>query len=286
MKLALFLSYTVSLCSFEFYQTEATLSAIEHAIKNQQPGAYLRFGDGDLLVMNRVRSDSHQIYNDLLKNELQEAIQLTGPHIFKCLPLHIKEFGGFEEGMFPGNHESTPEICHHLLDLAKNYWNPIDKVYSPVVLAFAATQFPDRCLDFLLFLKNSNPLIFIGNQNIPNHLKTLLFGSQCNFIKTPEHNAYTEIDIIEYECNRILSSSTGYQVIITSMGISGRALQKRLYKNHNNIFLFDFGSLMDALSEAWIYSPYTQKRAWIDLTHFDSHQFLEKLKERNQKFTP
>ena len=55
------------------------------------------------------------------------------------------------------------------------------------------------------------------------------------------------------------------------MGCSGRVLQKRLYNNHDNIFVFDFGSLMDALC-GW------NTRAWIELTNFDKDKILEKIK--------
>ncbi len=263
--------------NYTFFQTRDTLEEIREIINSKEKGVYLRFGDGDLFVMNGVRSDSHQISSRLLQKELQEAIRLRGNHVLKCLPLHHKDFGGFEEGMFPGNHECPSDTCKETLRLAKRYWKPIDKIYSPVALAFAAIEFQDLCIDFLLFLKKSNPFLLIGNKHIPIHLKNLLFGDNCNFIQTPESNAYQEIDAIEQSCNLLLSKNSDYKVIIISMGISGRALAKRLYNKHDNIFIFDFGSLMDALSEAWKFSPQTQKRAWIELTKFNCNDFLEKL---------
>ena len=60
------------------------------------------------------------------------------------------------------------------------------------------------------------------------------------------------------------------------MGCSGRALQKRLWNNLDNVFLFDFGSLMDAIC-GW------PTRQWIDLTHFDTKQFLHLLKNELTK---
>ena len=54
------------------------------------------------------------------------------------------------------------------------------------------------------------------------------------------------------------------------MGCSGRAMQKRIWDNYNNVFLFDFGSLMDALCG-------DKTRAWIELTNFDKSTILDLL---------
>ena len=56
------------------------------------------------------------------------------------------------------------------------------------------------------------------------------------------------------------------------MGCAGRILQKRLWHKLDNVFLFDFGSLIDAIC-GW------KTRAWIKLTHFDSEAFIKKLSQ-------
>jgi len=274
-----FLLPITSIFGLQFHDTDATLSAIERTICSEQKGAYLRFGDGDILVMNGIRNDSHQTLNSKLQIELQEAIQLTGDNVFKTLPLYHKAFGGFEEGMFPGNHETSSEFCENMIHLAECYWHSIDKVYSHAALSFAATQYTDRCINFLITLKRAKPKILIGNKYIPRALIDLLFGTQCIFIPSPESNAYSYINDIENACNQILKEDSDYSIVVVAMGLSGRALEKRLYKNHDNLFLFDFGSLMDALIEAWKFSHNTEKRAWIELCQFDPVQFLDKLKQ-------
>ena len=54
------------------------------------------------------------------------------------------------------------------------------------------------------------------------------------------------------------------------MGCSGRVLAKRLYNNVENIFLFDFGSLMDILC-GW------DTRAWISLNKNKVTHNVEKI---------
>ena len=89
---------------------------------------------------------------------------------------------------------------------------------------------------------------------------------------TPAKNSYDEIDRIEEECLVKLAGIDGYKIVVTSMGCSGRALQKRLWNKQDNIFLFDFGSLMDAIC-GW------GTRDWINLTHFDTQEFMKALKK-------
>ncbi len=61
-----------------------------------------------------------------------------------------------------------------------------------------------------------------------------------------------------------------YSVVVTSMGCSGRAMQKKIWDNHDNYFLFDFGSLMDALC-GW------ETRAWIEMSNFNREEFIKKI---------
>jgi hypothetical protein len=103
-------------------------------------------------------------------------------------------------------------------------------------------------------------------------LRELLFGAQCQYVPTPASNSYSEIDRIESECLAKAEKVGGYKIIVTCMGCSGRALQKRLWHKLDNVFLFDFGSLMDALC-GW------NTRYWIELVHFNSSDFVRLLEK-------
>lgn len=259
----------------KFHKTKETLLKIQEIISSKQKGAYLRFGDGDLELAHGQR-DLLQYADHTLQREMQEALALNGPTVLKTLPLYCPELGGHEPGMFPGNHEAPYEWCVNILRKAKPLWdNEFRDVYSHVALHFAASQMPDVCIDFLKFLKKSNCTVFIGNKNVPKAIRDMLFGPDCVFIPTPPTNSYAEIDRIENETLKVAGLSDKYQIIVTAMGCSGRPLQKRLWNKLNNIFLFDFGSLMDALC-GW------NTRAWIELTKFDEKKLIEALTEGSQ----
>lgn len=241
-----------------FHKTRDTLNTIKDIIKSRKKGAYLRFGDGDIHLA-RGSSELLQEANTSLMGEMNEAFSLNGPTILKCLPLYCEEFGGYEEGMFPGNHAAPYEWCLNMYNNAKSIWGaPIVDVYSHAALSFVATEYPDDCISFLKFLKSQHCVLLIGNTNIPMHIKNSLFGLQCDFIPTPAQNSYNAIDQIEQACLTKLNDDSTYKIVIIAMGCSGRVLAKRLYHKVDNIFLFDFGSLMDILC-GW------DTRAWITL---------------------
>ena len=271
-----------------FYQSEATLNKVREAIDLKQKGVYLRFGDGEILTACGGGHSQHQPFSPMLREEMREAFALNGEYVLKCLPLYTPEFGGYEKGMSSGNHLGDPVWCKQMLEMAAPCWNaPIDKVYSHVALSYLATENPEQCIDFLLFLKSQPNKILVGNRTIPAAIRELLFGKDCKFIPTPPTNAYNEIDRIEKGCKKALESLDGYTVLITCTGASGKPLQKRIYNQFDEVFLFDFGSLMDALTNAWKLHNKTYKRAWIDVTGFDKDDFIREFRrvesERNDQ---
>lgn len=262
-------SDAASYTALHFHKSQETLAHITNIIKCKKKGAYLRFGDGDVnLAMGQT--DLYQRPNPLLQQEMIEAFAINGPTVLKALPLHCAEFGGLERGMFPGNHESNYELSSNLLRKVVPFWNcEIGDVYTPVALHFCATNHQATCIRFLRFLKQHR-CILVGNQHIPPELRNLLFGLDCIFIPTPDNNSYTQIDRIEQDCLAAAALSSEYTIIVTSMGCSGRVLQKRLWRKLDNVFLFDFGSLMDALC-GW------NTRTWIELSNFDARSFMNML---------
>lgn len=254
---------------FKFHKTIDTLETIRQIIMNQEKGAYLRFGDGDInLAYGKV--DMMQEPNPRLQQEMREAFALDGPTVLKCIPLYCKEFDGYEEGMDWNVHLCGWQGSQLLLDDCKVLWGaPITDVYSHVALCFAATQYQEYCFEFLSFLKTQR-IILIGNQFIPDWLRQLLFSEECVFIPAPARQSYLAIDRLEEQVLAASSGMDGYKVIITSMGCSGRPLQKRLWQQLDHVFLFDFGSLMDALA-GW------HTREWIRVTQFDPQNFVRNL---------
>ena len=255
---------------FKFHGAKETLSTIIEIISNKQKGAYFGFGATDLdLAVNG--SELLQATNSGLIDEMREAFALAGLTIIKDIPLYCKEFREYDTDILPGKHNISYEWYLKMLEQVQPLGHDeIRNVYFSGVLNFAATQYLDFYIQFLKFIKKSNCYLFVGNSNIPARMKEALFGSQCIFIPASYEQSYDEIDRIEKECLEKIGNTDEYKIIITALGSSGRALQKRLWHKLDNVFLFDFGNFIDALCN-W------DTRASIGLAKFDQENFIDNL---------
>ncbi|MXO06015.1 GT-D fold domain-containing glycosyltransferase [Flavobacterium sp. HBTb2-11-1] len=255
------LSHTISIVS-----TKETLDEVESSIINNQRGAYLRFGDGDVFLMNGGK-DSYQTNNKKLSEEMKEVFLMQGSHIYKCLAIHSDRFG-YEKGMSKGNHKNEDKLALKLFTDCFIYFVGC-RIYSPVALHFSSTNNVLRANSFLKTLKKYTK-IFVGNQSVDMDLKELLFGCKTVHVRTPEKDAYAEIDRIENEVLNLISANDGFFVITIAMGCSGRPLMKRIWDQNQNVFLFDFGSLLDGISGK-------NSRKWLEINNLDLNLLLRGL---------
>lgn len=245
---------------------EDTLATIENFIDNNKKGVYMRFGDGDIFLSKNI-DDGFQKSNPIMTQEMQETLSLQGHNVLKCLRIHSELFG-FSEGMVPGNHKNKDKFALQLFKDSYKYFVG-SNIYSPVALHFMANQNPDKANQFLKKLKSKTKL-FIGNENVQEATRELLFGKNVVHIKTPSENAYSDIDRIENEVTSFIEKLEEYAVIVVAMGCSGRPLMKRIWKQNKNIFIFDFGSLLDGIEG-------NNSRTWLKINSIDYTKLLKDL---------
>lgn len=233
--------------------SEETLDIIKKAIESKKAGAYLRFGDGDVLLMMGENDCLHDV-NSSLSQEMSEAFKIQGDYIHKSLPINSNIFG-FENKMTDGLNLVRDIDALKYLSVTYKDIN-LKQIFSTVALHHLSTINSAYCIAFLKFLKSKNP-VFVGNHNIDKNIVDKLFGTI--HIKTPSSNSYNEIDRIEHELIDILDQLNDFKVIVVAMGCPGRVLQKRIINKGYNVYLFDFGSLLDAFNGE-------QTRAWVRLT--------------------
>jgi hypothetical protein len=230
-----------------------TIDDIKNTISNKERGAYFRFGDEDIYLMLGKDGPMHQTTEKMAK-EMKEAMQCNVGINHFAIPINSTLFG-FEEGMEEDMHLVYDKDAIRYLSATSKYID-VKNIYTPVALHYLATFNKQSCIHFLNFLKSTNP-VFVGNQNTKEELVKKLFGDI--HIKTPPVNSYTEIDRIEIELEKTLKEKgDSFQVVVMAMGCPGRILQKRILKKGYNVYLFDFGSLLDAFND-------DNSRLWIDL---------------------
>ena len=245
---------------------EETLNQLALFIENNQRGVYMRFGDGDIFLY-KMKDDGFQKSSDLLSYEIAESLALTGANVLKCLAIHSDLFG-YSPGMERGNHKNKDVFALQLFKDSFKFFVG-STIYSPVALHFIATVNPSKANAFLKLLKLKTA-IFIGNENVKTETVTLLFGKEIIHIKTPSENAYCEINRIENEAIEALKKLESYSVVCVAMGCSGRPLMKRLWNLNRNIFLFDFGSLLDGIDGNY-------SRTWLKINTINYSEILKDL---------
>lgn len=238
----------------KYHNSLETLSVIRRTIESKNRGAYMRFGDGDIHLMVGLDDILNKCSKDL-KTEMNEAVSIKGKNIHKTLPISSILFG-YESGMKNGVHlvRDIDALRYLSVSLGKI---DLNNIFSTTALHYIAEHDPVYCIEFLTFLKKTQP-IFVGNEKIKRSVVRRLFDSI--HITTPSNNAYQEIDRIENELIFQLNKHDNkFKVVVVAMGCSGRVLQKRILNKGFNVYLFDFGSLLDALNG-------DQTRAWVRLT--------------------
>lgn len=251
------------------WDSYTTLNKCRETIENRISGAYMRFGDGDVLLREGY-NDMLQYGNVNLANEMKEAFSLSGEGIIKCLPLHSDKYG-YMPNMSLGVHKWDDEFADRMFYWSRQYFKN-DKIYSMAALHYLAIYDREFTIDFLRFIRGLNP-IFIGNENVPTDIAKKLFNAKTH-VKTPPQQCFDHLDRIESEAFTELDKYINdYNVVVLAMGTSGRLLMKRILKKQKyNGFLFDFGSLLDAIC-GW------NTRDWIALSPVPATYWDEMLNE-------
>lgn len=255
--------------SIKIQSPRFTLERCAEFMINRNRGAYLRFGDGDINLMEEC-GELLQSSDKNLAKEMREAFSLSGEGIVKSLPLHSHKFG-IMPGMKPGIHGSSDEWCDAILQRCFQYFIG-EKIYSSVALPYVAVFEYEYAVEFLTLLRSFNP-IFVGNENIGAEVLEKLFGENVH-IKTPDKQSYQQIDRIEQDTLRAIHArKRQFEIVVVAMGCSGRVLEKRIIKNTDlPVFLFDFGSLLDIFC-GW------NTRAWMDLAEVSEEYWSNMLKD-------
>lgn len=98
---------------------ETVLKIIDF-IQKESVGAYLRFGDGEINIIDNIGA-IEQKANSFLKKEMIDSLNLKGTGIMKSLMIHSHKFG-FSEGMKLGTHLTDDAWAVNLLRRCYQYF--------------------------------------------------------------------------------------------------------------------------------------------------------------------
>lgn len=260
------------------HQSLETIHKIISIIAKKERGAYLRFGDGE---MNHISGGEDQ-YNRKSLNfdvEMKESICIDHPNYLLGVCLMSKNYGLLEDKMWLGNHEwpenRTKQFYNIIYNVRKKH---LTDYYTFVAFNYYITTYPEKSFSLMKNIRDlciQNNVIFIGNNNIKKDVISMLFGEKYSFIECPPKHSYGSIDSIENQLiDSLNSKKEKYNIVIFCLGAASEPLIKRIWKNENihlNYFLFDYGSIIDALSGI-------KSRQYIICTKFNGIKYCSDFK--------
>lgn len=228
---------------------EQTKVYLDSLVNKNKPFYFVRFGDGDLTLMQGASREQRHRNSVKLRQELREALT-----IFDLDYVISSTAGSFEDGS--GSYFWIKRrIQQQLLDgELKHIWKLLrgdpDEGYHALVFQYTFehdldwfVKFVDNCF------YNKKVLLVAGEPLCNNILIEKMFNVQATVSFPGVENAYYELD---HKMEEILDKVQDCDIILPVIGMASRVLAKRLWKDHKfqNKSLIDMGVTMDALAEA------------------------------------
>ena len=253
--------------------TEETLLRVKEKISNGYGGAYLRFGDGDIVVATGG-SDKLQSASSDLASILREALCADTEAFEFGLPFHLQKWGTAEKGMSYGEFCSPKGRTYSLLRSVFEIRSqaPLKTVVSSSALSYASIHNPSLAISVLKTVKHHAKLV-IANENLMHPLKDQIFGS-AHFVRVPSKNPFGEFDRILEDSVRRLNDMQSTGVVVIAAGVTGRAIVWRLQSLYPESYFFDFGSLLDSIMGA-------HSRTWSKRRNVEIEAFVRSLLDEN-----
>lgn len=225
-------------------------------IKSNNPFTYVRFGDGDLLIMSdpNFNKESFHKQSPILRKELIESFLIRDSNYL------IGNVGGVGNFNYDDRLKS---ISQTLINDDYTYLSAIS-IHRLYMDHHIKPNFLDLCKLF-----NDKEVLFIGGQSLNKPIIKTAFNIKT-FISLPDSNAYYSLGD---KMKEIKNQCSIHSTLICAIGLATRVLAKRLFMDGiKNIQFIDIGSVVDAL----IQSP---TRSWIK-THTEQTQLY--IKEINE----
>ena len=209
---------------------------------------YVRFGDGEIMIMNG-RSESHHTQSTKLKKEVRASFKIKDHEYIKAAVLGYPEEPGMCDRMFidgTANHTR----CKMLTRWTQRFTDET-YFYNPIVFHYLSIHNPSLLRDFIYYYIRPQTKMFIGGNSKAAMEK--LYGKIDHYIETPKREAYYAIDEWWPEVERNVGKC---QVVLPSAGVASEVVAKRLWNLNADIHCIDIGSINDIVegnaSRGWI----------------------------------
>jgi len=234
---------------------QETLNTLKTTLRRESKVCYVRFGDGDFNIMSNSGRCIEHDYSPELQAELLESFRINEPNYIRGAMVNEPTFNGkvLEDRKLDENN-AILEFIDKVID-DKEF-----KIYSHVLLTFAAILKQDIFLKFLNEFVRPKKKMFIGSVDKESIEK--LIGPVDYYVKIPVaevneqgvfRGAYYSID--EW-WPKVLEHIEDVDVVLPTAGMAGRVACKRIWNLDVDVHCIELGSVVDAVIDK-------ESRGWI-----------------------
>jgi hypothetical protein len=226
---------------FYIATAKESLDHLASMMDNHKKVYYVRYGDGEFRVMNRIKDRWHKT-SPQIRKELKQSILIRDSQFIKAASL------GYPPEQKPFR-QRLPRI-KSLRNIAAKYTNE-KHFYNPIVFHYLAACNPDVLMHFINKYIKPKTKMFIGCSD--KTIMESLYGKIDYYIQIPESQAYYTINEWWPDVEK---NAKKCEVILPSAGIASCVIQKRLWNLDIDAHCIDIGSINDAVegkvSRGWI----------------------------------
>ena len=234
--------------------TKKTFKVLNKKLDNRKRFAYLRYGDGRIMMMDGWKGEqSDHFYSPKLREELIDSIQIEDEDYMISVGCGYKMEKGMKGSVF-GRFTNDDK----LQEIVSNYANQ-DRFYNFIALHYYSLFKPELLIEFFKKIRERRVVIAGGE-----HLRKTAGYFKAEFVSAPKTDAYKEIEAIY---KNIFEKKP--EVVILGLGMCSAVLQKWIFQEGREVITLDFGSLLDAMlgiqSRGWIVNSPERIRKFIKL---------------------
>jgi len=252
-------------CKIKVMDIKDSFDLVLKRFEQGKPFYFVRFGDGEFKTL---MGENHRnyVYNSSLADELKKSFEINNDNYFISLPINYP----FDEYWAQGVYKRF-KIENEIVQVISEKFKHLKDIYhNPCIIHCTLVRNPEKLKYFLDKHIRPKSKMFIGGASKSDAEK--LYGKIDYYIQTPFKHAYEKIDEWWPEVEK---NASKVDLIIPSIGSSSNVVSLRLWNNNIRCYVFDFGSIIDAVG-------FKTTRGWI---RRQGHKILKVLPKNSVKVT-
>ena len=218
-----------------------SLNRLRSALDVSSKVYYVRFGDGELLLMNddiRQTKGNQQKNSEVLRDELYESLNINDPLYLRAVGGSYPQEPGMVAGLF------APFEYRDKLDAILEYYleENMSEFFNPVLFHYLGVFQPKLLYNFInKYIRNQSKM-FVGGCS--KEAMERFLGPIDVHVKIPSLNSYATINLWWKEIEERIHD---VKVVVLAAGQSSRVIAKRLWNINAGVHCIDIGSIVDPI---------------------------------------